>query len=145
MRRYQIIFFKLILCITLFRFILYKDKLYYSIDRATTSPIQNAVDITSSYSNRQQIKNELAKWVNRHEFKVDLIHKRHSWDKTWDSLYDTKFDLVIYNRVAKCGSTTTKLMLEALSTVLNYTFIEKHNKTGTEEYDHKVKHLSFRS
>merc|ERR1712176_1013494 len=37
-----------------------------------------------------------------------------------------RFDLVIYNRVAKCGSTTTKLMLDVLSSRKTFQFKEYH-------------------
>lgn len=112
-------------------FIFFTWSYFYSSETVPTSPAKNTLDITRSYANRNQIKNELIKWVNRQEFKADL-NSRSNEQNILDKLHNTKFDVIVYNRVAKCGSTTTKLMLEALSTVLNYTFIEHFNKTGTK-------------
>ena len=39
-------------------------------------------------------------------------------------MFDQKYDVIIYNRVAKCGSTSTRFILGALSTISRFDVIE---------------------
>ena len=52
-------------------------------------------------------------------------------ENSMQSIFQEKFDVLIYNRVAKSGSTTTKLILETLSRPLSFGFTVHSTNNAT--------------
>ena len=54
-------------------------------------------------------------------------------ESRFQSMFDQKYDVLIYNRVAKCGSTSTKFILEALATISKFTVLVPPTSKGPNE------------